>query len=279
MAVTTSILADVVAEVVGPDVDVLTVMPPGADPHEFQASAREADEVRGADALVVNGGGFEEGLLDLVASVAEDGVPVHQVVADDGRGDADDHASEDEHAHDDAHFFTDPVLMAEAVQDIAAFLAAEVEGIDAAVLEQRADRLVEELEELDADVRAVLADVPESARVLVTGHDVLGPFAERYGFEVLGNVIPGGSTADGADAGELARLARLVRETGVPAIFVDESASDELARTLADEVGDVEVVPLHTEALGEEGSGAEDYVGLIRTNAERIAAALAPRAP
>lgn len=277
VAVTTSILADVVGEIVGPEIEVVTVMPAGVDPHEFQASARDADAVRRADAVVVNGGGFEEGLLDLVGSVADDGVPVHQVVAG---GDEDDHAGEDDHDHEgDVHFFTDPVLMADAVQGIAAFLAAEVDGIDAAALEQRVAGYVARLEQLDADVRGLLADVPAAARVLVTGHDVLGPFAERYGFEVVGTVIPGASTADGASAGDVARLAEAVREAGVPAIFVDASASAELARTLADEADDVEVVPLFTEALGEEGSGAEDYLGLVRTNAERIAAALTPSAP
>lgn len=260
VAVTTSILADVVSELVGDQAEVVPVMPAGADPHEFQASAREVDQVSDADALVVNGGGFEEGLLDLVESVADSGVPVHES----GR---------------DPHFFTDPVRMAAAVEEISAFLAAEVEGLDAAELERATAAYREELAALDAEVQGLLADIPEAQRVLVTGHDVFGAFAERYGFEVVGTVIPGGSTAEGGNAGDLARLADDVRAAGVRAVFVDASAEDRLARTLAAEAGDIEVRALYSESLGEDGSGAETYLGMVRTNARRIADVLAPDGP
>lgn len=277
VAVTTSILADVVGELLGDQAEVFSVMPPGADPHEFQASAREVDRVRRADALVVNGGGFEEGLLDLIESVAEDGVPVHQVVAG-GDEHADDEAGED-HVGDDTHFFTDPVRMAEAVEDIAAFLAGEVGGLDTDALERATRAYQADLQALDAQVEALLADIPEAQRVLVTGHDVFGAFAARYGFQVVGTVIPSGSTADGGNAADLARLAEDVRAAGVRAVFVDASAEDRLARTLAAEAGDIAVRALYSESLGGDGSGAETYLGMVRTNARRIAEALAPDAP
>jgi zinc/manganese transport system substrate-binding protein len=90
-------------------------------------------------------------------------------------------------------------------------------------------------------------------------------------------VIPSGSTADGASARQLAQLAELVRDEGVPAIFADTSSSDKLARALADEVGaDVEVVELFSESLGDESSDGATYVEMVRTNAERIVGALAP---
>lgn len=284
VAVTTSILGDVVADLVGDQAEVVVLMPAGADPHTFQPSARDADRARRADAVVVNGGGFEEGLLDLVGSIAEDGIPVHEVVTageDDDHAGEDDHAEEDEHAGEDedhehaadAHFFTDPALMAEAVEGIADFLSA-VDGFDRDALAADAERVHDELQVLHADVESLLASIPEERRVLVTGHDVLGAFAERYGFEVVGTVIPSGSTADGGSAGGLVRLAEDVRAAGVPAVFVDASASDRLARTLASEAGDIQVVPLFTESLGPEGSGADTYPGMVRTNAERIAAAL-----
>jgi len=285
IAVTTSILADVVGELVGDQAEVVAVMPRGADPHEFQASAQEVDRVRRADALVLNGGGFEEGLLDLADAVAEDGMPVHEVVGADGDAaheDGEDEHGEDEHGHEDggdAHFFTDPVRMDEAVEGISAFLAAEVPGLDVEALEQATAAYRDELRALDAEVEALLAGIPESRRVLVTGHDVLGAFADRYGFEVVGTVIPSGSTSDGGNAGDLAELADAVRDAGVRAVFVDSSAADRLARTLAAEAGDIEVRTLFTESLGEPGSGAETYLDMVRTNAERIAGVLADGAP
>jgi len=280
IAVTTSILADVVGELVGDQAEVFAVMPPGADPHEFQASAQEVDRVRRADALVLNGGGFEEALLDLVDAVAEDGMRVHEVVGADRDADRED--GEDEQGHEDVgdpHFFTDPVRMDEAVEGISAFLAAEVPGLDVEALRQATAAYQDELRALDVEVEALLADIPESRRVLVTAHDVLGAFADRYGFEVVGTVIPSASTSDGGNAGDLAELADAVRDAGVRAVFVDSSAADRLARTLAAEAGDIEVRTLFTESLGEPGSGAETYLDMVRTNAERIAGVLADGAP
>jgi zinc/manganese transport system substrate-binding protein len=257
IVVTTSILGDVVTNLLGGAADIEVVMPPGADPHDFQASAQQAAAMREADLLVANGGGFEHGLEDVVEGAADDGVPVVEAV-DDG---------------EDPHFFTDPVRMADAARRILEAAVAEIPSLDA---DPDADAYLAELDALDADVQAILAAVPEDRRVLVTNHDVFGPFAERYGFEVVGTIIPSASTGDGAAAGELAALAELVVERDVPAIFADTSSPDDLARTLSEEAGDVEVVALHSESLGDEGSGAATYVDLVRTNAERIAGALAP---
>ncbi|MEO1065530.1 MAG: metal ABC transporter substrate-binding protein, partial [Actinomycetota bacterium] len=195
--------------------------------------------------------------------------------------DGHDHSDEDGHDHDhghdhdgdDPHFFTDPVRMADAVEGIAAFLA-NVEGIDQAALDTAVAAYLAELETLDAEVTELVGGIPEDGRILVTNHEVFAYFADQYDFEVVGAIIPSGSTADGASAGELAELAELIEDEGVPAIFADTSASNELAETLAAEVGDIEVVELYTESLGEEGSDGATYLDMVRTNAERIAAAL-----
>lgn len=297
IVVSTSILGDVVSELVGARADVITIMPPGASPHDFQASARQADEMRRADALVVNGAAFEEGLLDVIEAAERDGVPVHEAIepvdpiersggdphGDDEHEDAHEEQHDDEGAHgddghddsgQDPHFFTDPARMAVAAEGIVEFLGAEVDGLDADALGETAQAYLDELQALDAEVEAVLAPVPEHSRVLVTNHEVFGYFAERYDFEVIGTVIPGGSTSDAASARDLAGLAAVIEDEGVPAVFADTSSADDLARTLAAEVGDVEVVELFSESLGEDGSGGETYLEMMRTNAERIAEAL-----
>lgn len=277
---TTSVLGDLVGNVIGDQAQVEVVMPAGVDPHDFQPSAQQVAMLRDADAVVVNGGGFEEGLLDVIESAEGDGVPTFHALDAVAPLAADGHAGEEaagEGAHDhggDPHFFADPLRTAEAVRAIGAFLAEEVEGIDGRAVEAAADRYARELEALHAEVEEVLAAVPDERRVLVTGHEVLAYFADRYGFEVVGTVIPATSTADGGSAGDLALLADAVRTAGVPAIFVDDSAPEGLARTLADEVGDVDVVPLLTESLAEPGSEGDTYVGMLRTNAARIAEAL-----
>jgi zinc/manganese transport system substrate-binding protein len=164
--------------------------------------------------------------------------------------------------------------MAQAADGIVGFLSATVDAIDAEALEATAAGYLAELAATDAEAEAALAVVAADDRVLVTNHDVFGYFADRYGFEIIGAVVPGGSTADAVSGADLADLADVVREAGVPAIFADTSAPDRVARTLASEVGDVEIVELYTESLGGDDSPAGTYLHMVATNAERIAAAL-----
>ncbi|QYG92471.1 zinc ABC transporter substrate-binding protein [Iamia sp. SCSIO 61187] len=295
---TTSILGDVVSEVVGDAARVVVVMPAGADPHDFQPSAQQVNQIRSADALVTNGGGFEVGLLATLESAEGDVPTIHaldtvdaltfgatapeEVHADDAEGHEDEEEAEegapDPHAHDgddDPHFFTDPDRVADAAEGIAAFLADEVPALATDEVADHAAAYVDELRALAAEVEETLAPIPPERRVIITNHEVFGYFADRYDFEVVGAVVPGGGTGAEPSAAELDDLAHLIEEEGVPAIFADASSPARLADALAAEVGgDVEVVSLFTESLGEEGSGAETYAGLVRTNAERIAEAL-----
>ena len=164
--------------------------------------------------------------------------------------------------------------MAVAADGIADFLIANVDGVDADALRASADAYIAELNELDAEVSEILSSLTDEQRVLVTNHEVFGYFADNYGFEVVGSVIPSGTTADGANAQALAELAEVISAEGVPAIFADTSSSDELVQTLADEVGDIEVVELFSESLGDADSDGGTYIDMVRANANRIAGAL-----
>lgn len=296
IVVTTSVLGDVVINVVGDEADVVTVMPVGASPHDFQASAQQANLMREADALIVNGGGFESGLVDVIAGAEADGVPTFeaftaitpQVAVDKPASEerSDDHAgaesahgeSDDHDDHDDGtadpHFFTDPVRMSDVVGELSDFLADAVPFLDSDTLAQRTDEYRAELSDLDDEINRLLDAVDQERRVLVTNHEAFSYFADRYEFDVIGTVIPGTSTGGGASAGQLAALVELIEREDVPAIFADTSSPARLAQTLADDVGDIEVVELFSESLGPPESGGETYIEMMRTNAERIAGAL-----
>ncbi len=277
VVVTHSILGDVVEHATGSQVEVVTIMGPNADPHDFSASAREVNQIQTADALIVNGGAFEAGLLDVIDAARTDGVPTFEALDSVQPIDFDEPA--DGAATVDPHFFTDPVRMADAVSGLTDFLSTEVEGIDETALRATSEAYRQRLLDLDAETEAVLAAVPEDDRVLVTNHEVFGYFADRYDFTVLGTVIPGGSTGGAASAAELAELADAIRTAGVAAIFVERSAPTDLAETVAGEVGPVTVVALFSESLGEAGSGGATYIQLMRTNTERIATALGTADP
>jgi zinc/manganese transport system substrate-binding protein len=316
VVVTTSILGDIVSaalgDLAGSEVNVEVLMPIGADPHDFEPSARQAETMEDADLLVVNGLGLEEGLSGVVDAVADAGTPVftftdHIELIDlaaedhadedhadeedpadeDHADDEEDHADEEDpadedhadegpgHVHDgdDPHFWTDPVRVAAAVAALGDELA-EL-GVDTAVLDEAVADSVADLEALAEEIGDVLAVVPDDRRALVTNHDSFGYFAERFDFDVIGAVIPSLTTSAESSARALEELAAIVAERGLPAVFAETTESDRLARALADEVGgDVTVVELYSGSLGEPGSGAETYRGYMITNAERIAAAL-----
>lgn len=269
VVVTTNVLGDVVSDLVGDRADVEVIMPPGTAPHEFQASPRQIAIMREADALVANGAGFEEGLGDAIEAAEEGGVPTFAAI------DAVDTLQLDGGGATDPHFFTDPARMATAAQAIADFLVDEVPALDTPAFARQVRATVDELHALDAEVERTLSVVPADRRTLVTNHEVFGYFADRYGFDVVGAVIPAGTTQAEPSAEQLAQLADTIEERGVPAIFVETSSPTRLADALADEVGDVDVVELFSESLGDEGSGGETYAAMMRTNATRIADALA----
>jgi zinc/manganese transport system substrate-binding protein len=285
IVVTTNILGDIVEHLVGGDVEVDVVMPPNASPHDFAPSAQQAAAMRAADVLVVNGLGFEEGLTDTIEAAAADGVdliavaelaPGHLVAGEEAHDHEDDQEAGFSHDGEDPHVFTDPRRMQQAVTLLGEQLATRVTGLDTDAFRARVADYTADLGALDAEIEAMVAELAPERRVLVTNHEVLGYFADRYGFEVLGTIIPSLSTGAEPSASDLADLADEIAAAGVPAIFAETSSPARLAEALAAEGTDVEVVELYGESLGEDGSEADTYIGMVRTNATRIVEALSP---
>ena len=285
IVVTTSILGDVVGGIVGDDAEVVVLMPPGADPHDFAPSARQAATLRGADLVVANGLGLEEGLVDALAATERDGVPVVEVaplidpLSSSGEEDRHEEEAEGDDGHDhgplDPHVWQDPVRMADAAEHLAGAIAEVDEALPDETWDERGAAYAARLGEVHDEIVALLAAVPADRRRVVTTHDAFGYLAARYDLEVVGVIVPGGSTLAQPSAAHLAELADLIEREAIPAILAEVGVAADLAATLAAEVGgDVEVVTLHGDALGPPGSGAETYLGLLRTNARAIAAAL-----
>jgi zinc/manganese transport system substrate-binding protein len=266
---THSLLGDLATNVFGDQAEVELVIPAGTDPHEFEPSAAQVAMLSEADLVLANGLEFEAGLTDALDAAAGDGVPVLEL------GPALDPRPLEDGDGEDPHWFTDPLRMARAA-GLVATAAEDLDGLDPVVVADQAADHAAAIEAADAEIAADLDAVPADQRQLVTNHEVFGYFADRYGFEIVGTLIPSGTTLAEPSASELADLVAVIEETGVPAIFADTSSSADLAHVLAEETGeDIAVVELFSESLGEEGSGGETYVELIRTNADRIVGALA----
>ena len=189
----------------------------------------------------------------------------------------DDHEDEDGHDHDhgaeDPHVWFDPHRVAEALPALARVLTTEV-GLDQAAVEACMASYVAELEAVDAEIAAKVEQLPAGSRKLVTNHEALGYFADRYGFEVIGTVIPSPSSMAQASPAGLEALAEIIEHEGIKAIFAETQHSVDDIEALAAQVGDVDVVTLYTGSLGPAGSGADTYTGFLRTNTDLIVDAL-----
>lgn len=267
VVVTTSILGDIVesalGDIVGQQIDVEVIVPVGADAHEFAASARQAETMENAALLVVNGLGYEEGMTDTIANALDAGATGFVVAGilepqEDG----------------DPHVWLDPVRIADALEALPAAIA---ETTDVSIDEVTANvqAYLDELDRLDAAITEMFSDLPVASRNLVTNHDALRQFADRYDFTIVDTIIPSMSSTAQASAADLEDVVDSINTYDVPAIFADSTSSDDLAQALVDEVGrEVSVVELFTESLDEPGTDAGTYVGMMTVNAERIAAAL-----
>jgi zinc/manganese transport system substrate-binding protein len=265
---TTTILGDIATNVVGDSGTVTVLVPVGASPHDYQASAQQVAEIQNADLVVANGLGLEEGLGDILDSARSDGANIIEIAplvspipfaASGTRG-------------DDPHFWLDPLRDAEAAHLIASALARLAPDTD---WQGRADVYGRELVTVDGQIQDILSAVPEDQRTLVTSHSAFGYFADRYGFQIIGVVTPGGSTLAEPSSSELSNLVSQVRNAGVPAIFAETTEPTTLADSVAAETGhSIQVIQLYTGSLGEPGGEAGTLAGMLVTNARLIADAL-----
>lgn len=265
---TTEVLGSVMEGLVGDAAEVRTLMDGGADPHSWQPSARDSEAIFSADLIVANGLDLEEGLVGVLEQAEADGVALFQaadhVQLRASTGDADGHEDEHGHGSGDPHFWLDPLAMRDVVVALGPALAEA--GVDPgdAVVAQAA-----QLEALDAELSALLSDVPLEDRRLVTGHGALGYFADAYDFEIVGTVVPGLSSSDEPSARDLADLMASIRDAGTTAVFTDVGTPQSVARAVADETGAL-LVELDVARLPEAGT----YADLLREIAAQVTTAL-----
>ena len=266
--VTTTILGDLVERVAGDQVRVEVLMPAGTDPHEFEASASQAARMREADLIVANGLGLEERLDATIDAAEGDGTPVIRV------GDQLDPIDIPGTDHPDPHIWLDPLRWGRAAAIVADGIATAT-GVDRTDLDANAAGFSDGASEAWRDAVEIIATIPTGDRLLVTNHDALGYFADRFGLEVIGTVIPGGSTLAEPSAQDVSDLVDALRDSGVRAVFTESTTSPRLITTVARELGsEILVIELPTDSLGPAGSDTATYPDLIRTIAQRIAEGL-----
>ena len=233
---TTTQAADLARNVAGDDVEVVGLLAPNADPHDYEIRPHDLQALADADLVVRSGGDVDEWVLE-----AGGDAPVVTLMQG-----------------DDPHWWQDPRNAIAAVAVLERAL-----GSDAAAYTAR-------LRALDRAVAACIAEVPAARRKLVTTHDAMGAYARRYGMEVIGAVIPSLSTRGQPSAGEVADLVRTIREQDVKAIFAESSVNAKVEQAIARETGAKVGRPLWADTLGPAGSDGATYIDSIAANTRAI---------
>ena len=269
IVVTYSVLGSVVLDLVGDAADVTILIPDGQDPHDYQPSARDIETINNADIVVTNGLDFEEGLEDVLASAMDNGVSVYMVgenitVREPDEDHAEeDHAEEEDHAHGagDPHLWLSPLSFTEALPS----LATAINKATGLSIDETTS--LTQLTQLDDEITEVMSSI--SSCVLVSGHDEMGYFADRYGCTVVGAIIPSFSTTSEATAKQIADLKVLATSNNVKAVFTGLGTPAEVSEQLASELG-IAAVSLSTHYL----NGAANYREFMLNLANQIAEAL-----
>ena len=272
---TTSIVGDIVKNVGGDHINLPVLLPLGTDPHAFDPAPRDLTHVANTNVIFVNGLGLERFLEKMLENAGGD---TSVVAISDGiePRDLDKSKGDEGEAHQpedrDPHAWMNPVNVIAFVGNIETALSG-LDPANAATYHTNAAAYVSELKNLDSWVQEQINTIPPENRKLVTDHDTFGYYADRYGLEMAGAVLPGYSTSTEPSAQELAALQDAITQYGVKAIFVGSTVNPVLAERVAEDTG-IQLVPLYTGSLGKAGSGAETYVDYIRYNANAIVEAL-----
>lgn len=262
-----TVLTEIARRVGGPDVSVTGLVKPGVDPHTFQPAPADVEPLTNADLVLACGLGMEPYLDRLVAN---SGTHAQILQAGDCFGGNVPTLATYGRREPDPHWWNS-VIATEAVVARVARALCSLRPAEAARFEARAATYLGQLKALDRWTRAQLAPIPPSRRILVTTHDAFGWFARDYGFRVL--YLSGLSPDTEPDARTLARTIDSIRASGVPSLFVENSANPRLVEAVVQETGVSLGGTLWPDGLIAEPDGAS-YLELFRHNVRTIAAGL-----
>jgi ABC-type Zn uptake system ZnuABC Zn-binding protein ZnuA len=262
----TTFLADITRNIAGDRLLVNSLLPVGADPHSYQPVPQDVAKIEQSKLLIINGAEYEHFLESLLENAGGARETIEASAGLRLRTDV-----ESEHGVD-PHLWLDPNNVIAYVENIREGLT-HFDTDSAAIYKSNADAYIMQLKDLDVWINEQVAQIPSERRLLVTNHEALGYFAERYGFTVVGTVIESFSSDASPSAQQMAALVDQIQSSGAPAIFLDASDNPALARQIADETGVAVITDLHLESLSD-GPPAATYIDMMKHNVTQIMSAL-----
>ncbi|MGB2895871.1 MAG: metal ABC transporter substrate-binding protein [Anaerolineales bacterium] len=277
---TTSIVADVVANVGGDAIELNSIIPRMTDPHGYQLTPGDLRMLHDADVVFINGLGLEEALEQSLAQLPDDipivslseGVQLRELTLVQTDTDAEYAPEAHANAGVDPHVWFDPLNINIWTDNTARSLVALDPG-NVAAFQANSEAFHGQIEDLHKWILTQLEEIPRAKRKLVTDHLLMGYFAQRYDFEMLSALLPAFSSTASPSAWELADIQDLIRQYGVKVIFVGVTSNRQIAEQMAIDTS-VAVVPLYTGSLSALNGPASTYLTFMQYNVRAIVAAL-----
>lgn len=270
---TTTILADITQHVVGRRAKVDALIPLGLDPHEFEPSPADVARVAGSRILIVNGGGYEAYLDRLLTNAGGQRTVITASSGLTSRTPRPDEFADSAPREVDPHFWMDPTLVIKYVDNIRDGLSA-ADPAGAQEYAANAQAYSGQLKDLDSWIAAQVKSISPDQRLLVTNHESLGYYADRYGFRVVGTIIPSVTSEASPSAQQVARLVDRLKSTKAKAIFLEPGTNTQMAEQIASETGMKVVSSIYTESLSDPRGPAPTYVEMLRHDTQVIVEAL-----
>jgi ABC-type Zn uptake system ZnuABC Zn-binding protein ZnuA len=256
-------LGDIAQNVAGERIKIQPLIPIGLDPHAFEPTPQDVAKLADAQLVIANGAGFEEWLNKVIensggtATILEASAGLKSRTAQEM----------------DPHFWLDPLLVIQYVENIRdGLILADPQGKD--IYTKNAGGYIAQLKELDQFIRGQVSVIPAERRLFVTNHESFGYFADRYGFKVIGAIIPSVSTGSSPSAQQLAGLINQIRQTKPFAIFLETGTNPQMAEQVSNETGVKVVSDLFTHSITEPGGKAPTYIDMMKYNVAKIVGAL-----
>lgn len=271
---TTSVCADFLKEIAGGRADVYTVIKPNVDAHEFEPTPADLKAMAEAAVIVKNGAGLENWFDKTIKASeskakvvdASEGVKLRDASHEGG----DDHEEGHDHGEHDPHIWHNPQFAKVMVANIGKGLAA-ADSAGASVYDAAVKAYSGKLDTLDTETEKSLSVLTN--RKIVTNHDALGYYIDRYKLEFVGSIIPSFDSQAELSTKKTAELVRKIKDQKVKAVFSEKTIPPKTAEAIGRDAG-VKVVQgddaIYGDSLGAEGSDAATYLGMIRHNTKAI---------
>lgn len=259
-----SVFADFAEQVGGDNVTVTTIVPVGGDPHTYEPTPSDAVLLSDADIVLDNGLGLSPWFEPLRTNITGRLVVLTDDIAEQAKQDS---------GKLDPHMWMVPDLVNRGYVTAIETALAEADPERADEYAANADRYRRVIDDLDRRIGDAVATIPPSQRKIVTSHDAYSYFADAYGLEVVGTIL-GVTTEEEPSAQAVGALIDDIRSEGVPAVFFETTVNPGLAERVARDAGVALADPLYGDSVGEPGSGAADYIGMMEANVRSIVSAL-----